>query len=217
MGAFSALIREDATIEKRGTNPLSAILSSFVGEGPRSLTSHASVHNKLKATHPNIFRQNGLELHGFPALVGAQHGVHATIDGFYYRLPLANPNEQPPFQNIQVDGDVWYKKDDWHFVVQSTMLFPLSDGNWGLVQLDRLTNHVMASHGFQPQRPLTALEQQAVDIENAGGDPTALLSQLEAQPVQPFINPLSLGVHPPRTTLKLNYHRQDPFKGLLTV
>merc|ERR1711964_721375 len=69
-----------------------------------------------------------------------------------------------------------------------------------------LTNHVMASHGFQPQRPLTALEQQIVDIENAGGDPTALLSQLEAQPVQPFINPLSLGVHPPRTTLKLNCH-----------
>merc|ERR1711964_404153 len=69
--------------------------------------THATVHKDLKSTHPDIFRKDdGLELDGFTALVGASNGVHATIDGFYYRLPLATCNpERPPFQNIQAEGD----------------------------------------------------------------------------------------------------------------
>merc|ERR1711964_622709 len=57
--AFSALIQGDGKSEKRGTNPLSAILSSFAGED-----THATVHKNLKETHPDIFRQDGLELRG---------------------------------------------------------------------------------------------------------------------------------------------------------
>merc|ERR1711964_590792 len=140
--------------------------------------THATVHKKLKLTHPDTFRKDGLELRGFSAsrllqkVLKLSAGAAATVDGFYCRSPR---DEQPP-QNIRCQRDIWDKKDksDWHFVVRSTTLFPFSDGNWGFIQLDRQTNELIVSRGFVSQ--------------------------------QDAINPLSLGVHPPRTTLVLTYH-----------
>jgi len=218
----SQLIQGDGKSEKRGTNPLSAILSSLAGED-----THATAHANLKSKHPDIFRQDGLQLRGFdsiwkkakrvpPCFVGRE-----TIDGFYYRLPLGiNPKEQPKFksifnnlQNIQFEGDIWYKKDDWHFVARSTALFPHSDRNWGLIELDPRCRVLFTPSGFQSQQPRTHLEQQIADFDDAGDDNSSELDQLyaqaEAQPPQCFINRLSLGVHPARTTLVLTYLYND--------
>merc|ERR1711964_569489 len=172
----------------------------------------------LKETHPDIFRtrQDGLELRGF----GDGSQSSETIDGFYRRLRLANRNEQPPlqgrfepFQNAQFEGDIWYKKDDWHFVARSTALFPHSDRNWGLIELDPWCRVLFTPSGFQSQQPRTHLEQQIADFDDAGDDNSSELDQLyaqaEAQPPQCFINRLSLGVHPARTTLVLTYLYND--------
>jgi len=223
----SQLIQGDGKSEKRGTNPLSAILSSLAGED-----THATAHANLKSKHPDIFRQDGLQLRGFdsiwkkakrvpPCFVGRE-----TIDGFYYRLPLGiNPKEQPKFksifnnlQNIQFEGDIWYKKDDWHFVARSTVLFPRSDRNWGLIQLipqaygSRRLRRVIFKVAFQSQQPRTPLEQQIMekwDFSLNSSELSALLSELPVQPQQVFINRLSLGVHPARTTLVLTSHGMD--------
>jgi len=221
----SQLIQGDGKSEKRGTNPLSAILSSLAGED-----THATAHANLKSKHPDIFRQDGLQLRGFdsiwkkakrvpPCFVGRE-----TIDGFYYRLPLGiNPKEQPKFksifnnlQNIQFEGDIWYKKDDWHFVARSTTIFPKSDGNWGFVQLDPQTNELSAFGKFVSQQDAepAKIPLQLPGILDADGD--TLLAQLES--INPLsFNPLSLGVHPPRTTLVLTYHDTWDFWGSLAV
>jgi len=221
----SQLIQGDGKSEKRGTNPLSAILSSLAGED-----THATAHANLKSKHPDIFRQDGLQLRGFdsiwkkakrvpPCFVGRE-----TIDGFYYRLPLGiNPKEQPKFksifnnlQNIQFEGDIWYKKDDWHFVARSTTLFPNSDGNWGFLQFDPQTNECSALGKFVSHQDAEPVyPPQILEIQDADRD--TLRAQVDALPPPDFINPLSLGVHPPRTTLVLTYHDTWDFWGSLAV
>merc|ERR1711964_550780 len=192
-------------------DPLSATLSSFAGEGP-----DPTLQRKLKSKHPNIFRQDGLQLRGFP---------DATTNGFYYRLRLDNPKEQPPIRKDLFEGDIkfWYKKDDKHFVVRSTKRFPHSDGNWGLVQ-------VAPQGSYQPgyKRSYTwngFVSQQDAEIFRShvrmtGGvrDTDVLRAQLEAQSHRAAINPLSLGAHPPKTTLVLTKHDIDRWRfGQLVV
>merc|ERR1711964_890468 len=97
-----------------------------------------------------------------------------ATDGFYYRLRLDNPNEQPPFQKSLVKGNIWYKKDDKHFVVRSTKRFPHSDRNWGLVQLKRQRTYVDYTwNGFVSQQDA---ERFRSDVQKAGGDTAAFLA-----------------------------------------
>jgi len=192
--AFPAFFHGDlGKSDKRGTNPLSAILSSLAGE-----YTDPAVYKNLKETHPEEFRQDGLQLRGFPD----------ATDGFYYRLRLDNPNEQPPFQKSLVKGNIWYKKDDKHFVVRSTKRFPHSDGNWGLVQLKRQRTYVDYKwNGFVSQQDA---ERFRSDVQKAGGDTAAYLAAKSHRAAK---YPLRLGAHPPKTTLVLTKHYIDSWRN----
>jgi len=201
--AFPAFFHGDlGKSDKRGTNPLSAILSSLAGE-----YTDPAVYKNLKETHPEEFRQDGLQLRGFPD----------ATDGFYYRLRLDNPNEQPPFQKSLVKGNIWYKKDDKHFVVRSTKRFPHSDGNWGLVQLKRQRSYQPASgykrsyvyRGFVSQHDAESFWSE---VEEAGGGTAAFLAAKSHRAAK---YTLSLGAyrHPPKTTLVLTKHYIDSWRN----
>merc|ERR1711964_197606 len=199
--AFAAFTQGDhGKSDKRGTHPLSAILSSLAGADTAT-----TVYNNLKPNHPEEFRQDGLQLRGFPT----------TADGFYYRLRLDNPNEQPPLQKSLVKGNIWYKKDDKHFVVRSTKHFPHSDGNWGLVQLKRQRSYQpgykrsYVYRGFVSQHDADSFWSE---VEEADGGTAAFLAAKSHRAAK---YTLSLGAyrHPPKTTLVLTKHYIDSWRN----